>query len=270
VTENIPRQSADRRQLQQIIAGLTEGIILIDPDRSIVWANETALAIHGASTLAELGAMVEDYCKIFTLRYRNNHVLAPEQYPMERVLQGELFHDVIVEVTRATKEDVKWVHQVRSLILSDASDRLESLVLVLRDMTERFSAEERFERTFNANPAPAIICRLSDLRYVKVNHGFLEMTGYAREDVIGSSTYEIDVLEQAERKDAPFPRWRRCSNCRAAVRSSSSSLVNRSRSATRTACFSPSWTWSRARRRRTLCVRARSDSPRRFVSRPCR
>jgi PAS domain S-box-containing protein len=201
VTENIPRQSADRRQLQQIIAGLTEGVILIDPERTIVWANETALAIHGAETLADLGNTVDDYCKLFALRYRNRHVLAPAQYPMERVLQGEVFHDVIVEVTPARQDDARWVHQVRSLVLSDLNDRPESLVLVLRDVTEHIRAEERFERTFSANPAPAVICRLSDLRYVKVNQGFLEMTGYARDDVIGRSTYEIDVLEQAQRRD---------------------------------------------------------------------
>ena len=199
--ETIPRQTADRRQLQHIIAGLTEGIILVDPDRTIVWANEAALAIHGVNTLAELGSTADDYCKTFTLHYRNNHVLAPGQYPIERVLKGELFHDVIVEVTQTAQNDAKWVHQVRSLILNDTNNQPESLVLVLRDVTERVNAEERFERTFNANPAPAIICRLSDLRYVKVNQGFLEMTGYAREDVLGRSTYEIDVLEGAERKD---------------------------------------------------------------------
>lgn len=31
---------------------------------------------------------------------------------------------------------------------------------VVQDATERFIAEERFGKTFNANPAPALICRL--------------------------------------------------------------------------------------------------------------
>ncbi|WP_431268042.1 hypothetical protein [Dankookia sp. P2] len=47
--------------------------------------------------------------------------------------------------------------------------------MILSDETERYDAEERFERTFNANPAPAAILRLLDLRYVKVNAGFLEL-----------------------------------------------------------------------------------------------
>ena len=46
---------------------------------------------------------------------------------------------------------------------------------------------------FPANPAP-VICRLSDLRFVKLNEGFLELTGLKREDVLGRSVYEVDVL----------------------------------------------------------------------------
>ena len=48
------RPQVDRRQLQQIVAGLSEGIVLIDPDHSIVWANETTLTIHGVEQLHDL------------------------------------------------------------------------------------------------------------------------------------------------------------------------------------------------------------------------
>ena len=80
-------------------------------------------------------------------------------------------------------------------------------MLILHDATEWASAEQRFEKTFNANPAPAVICRLSDYRYVKVNVGFLEMTGYARDQVIGRSVYELDVLDQAERRELAWSAW---------------------------------------------------------------
>jgi PAS domain S-box-containing protein len=78
----------------------------------------------------------------------------------------------------------------------------------MNDVTDWASAEQRFEKTFNANPAPAVICRLSDLRYIKVNQGFVDMTGYARDQVIGASTYELDVLERAENKDLAKQRLR--------------------------------------------------------------
>jgi PAS domain S-box-containing protein len=191
----------DRRQLRQIIAGLTEGILLIDPDQSIVWANETALAIHGVEQLADLGADAVQYRKKFVLKYRNNHLLKAKQYPIERVLAGQLFRDVIVEVMRTDDDEFRRVHQVRSLILTNAAEVVESMVLVIQDVTDRYSAEERFEKAFGANPAPALICRLSDLRYIKVNQGFLDMTGYEREAVLDRSIYDLDVLERAENRE---------------------------------------------------------------------
>jgi PAS domain S-box-containing protein len=200
MNDAIPHQRADRRQLQQIIGGLTEGVLLLDPDRTIVWANEAALAMHGVTTREELGTDVDEYRERFILRYRNNHVLLEGDYPTDRVVAGEIFDGVTVEVTPAGDAEVRWVHAVHSLVLTDAGGEPECLVLVMRDATDQVSAEERFERAFGANPAPAIICRLADLRYVKVNRGFLEMTGYARDQVLGRSVYEIDVLEQAERK----------------------------------------------------------------------
>jgi PAS domain S-box-containing protein len=76
----------------------------------------------------------------------------------------------------------------------------------LNDETDRFEAEERFEATFAANPAPAAILRLSDHRFVKVNRGFLEMSGYEEHDVLGRSAYDVDVFEGAARRELAIER----------------------------------------------------------------
>jgi PAS domain S-box-containing protein len=195
------KPQVDRRQLQQIVAGLTEGVVLIDPDCSIAWANEPALAMHGVQQLKDLGADATQYRKNFILKYRNNHLLDAKQYPIDRVLAGQSLRDVVVEVTKRDDENFRRIHQIRSLLLTNSAGIVESMVLVIQDATDRFNAEERFERTFNANPAPAVICQLSDLRHVKVNQGFLDMTGYDRDSVIGRSLYEVDVLEQADNRE---------------------------------------------------------------------
>ena len=197
----------NRRQLQQIISGLSDGVILIEVDQTILWANQAALAMHGVSDVRQLGANAAEYAERFALRYRNNHPVAADNYPINRVAAGETFSDVVVEVrTEIDGEERYWVHRIRSMILTDRSGAPESLVLILSDATDWASAEQRFEKTFNANPAPAVICRLSDLRYIKVNQGFLEMTGYAREQVIGRSVYQLDVLEDADNKDLAIER----------------------------------------------------------------
>ena len=205
MADSIPRPQADRTQLQQIIAGLPEGVIIINPDQTIAWSNEAALAMHGVKSLEELGDTVSEFRSRFELRYRNSHKLPPGDYPMDRVVAGEAFSEVVVEVVCPGEEKHR-IQQIRSLVISDSHGQPDCLVLVMEDQTERFSAEERFERAFGANPAPAIITRLSDMRYVKVNEGFLEMTGYVREALIGRSMHEIDMLEGAEKRDLALDR----------------------------------------------------------------
>ena len=200
--------TTERRHLLEIIDGLVEGIILIDANRHIAWANDTALAMHGVSDLAELGGTAAGYRKHFALRGHNQRVLRAPQYPLDRALAGEIFTDVIVQVTRRAGEPAPRMHQVRSLVLADARGAPEGMVLVMLDVTERYSAEDRFERTFAANPAPALICRLSDLQYIKVNRGFLEMTGYACDEVIGRTLYQLDVLEDVRDRDDAIARLR--------------------------------------------------------------
>ncbi|WLI10201.1 MULTISPECIES: helix-turn-helix transcriptional regulator [Pseudomonas] len=208
MSQDILTTETNRRQLQQIIAGLSDGVILLELDQTILWANDAALAMHGVSRIGELGANAKEYAQRFALRYRNNHPVAPENYPISRVARGETFSDVLIELTPVENDERTWVHSVRSMVLADRAGEPESLVLIMNDVTEWASAEQRFEKIFNANPAPAVICRLSDLRYIKVNQGFLEMTGYARDQVIGASTYELDVLERAENKDLAKQRLR--------------------------------------------------------------
>lgn len=192
---------AHRQHLQHIIAGLSEGIIVLEPDGAVAWANASALALHAVTKPADLGGTPAGYRKRYALKYRNRHAVPPRQYPLDRLAAGQSFEDVLFELhARNNPGQVRYV-AARGLSLNGESGA-EYRVLILTDHTERFDAEQRFERTFAANPAPALICRLSDLRYVKVNAGFLEMTGYTREAVLGRSTYELDVLDGDPDKEA--------------------------------------------------------------------
>jgi PAS domain S-box-containing protein len=196
----------DRWPLEQIIAGLTEGVILVEPDQTITYANEAALEMHGVTNLNELGRTVDEYRKNFVLRQQSSHLLDHGHYPIDRVIAGEAFEDVVVIVAHKTNQDRDRTHRIRSLVITDHDGNPDCLVLIVHDVSGQIEAEHRFERAFAANPAPAAICRLTDLRLVKVNDGFLELTGYKREDVLGRTVYEIDVLQRAERRDLALER----------------------------------------------------------------
>ncbi len=200
------KPSRSYRQLQQIITGLTEGVILFDADGKIQWANEAALAMHGVRRIKDLGSKPSEYRRRYKLKYRNNRPVESTKYPLERTVAGETFDELTLRMRRIGRGPRQSYLVFRSLAISDDVGELDYHVLVIRDETERFEAEERFESAFNANPAPAIICRLSDRRYVKVNPGFLDMTGRARRDVIGVSLAKLDVLNDAEKRDLALER----------------------------------------------------------------
>ncbi|MGW9064370.1 PAS domain S-box protein [Achromobacter animicus] len=205
VTPNDAAPQAHRQHLQSIIAGLNEGIILLEADGSIAWANASALALHGAESMEDLGGTPAGFRKRYTLTYRNHHRVPARQYPLDRLAAGEEFEDLLLDLTRKDDDEFTRNLLARGVNLDDGGP-MPYRVLILHDQTAQINAEERFERAFSANPAPALICRLSDLRYVKVNQGFLEMTGYSRDAVLGKSAYEIDVLDGSDDKETAVAR----------------------------------------------------------------
>jgi len=187
--------------LYQLIADLSDGIVLLNPDGALRWANPAALEMHGVETFEELGSNVDAYRERFDLYYRNHHEVGEGRSPMERLLDGESFDDVILEVRPADTDSANRYHRVRGKMLM-REGRSDALALIIEDITELMSAEERFERSFNANPAPALICRLDNQRFIRVNQGFLDMTGLTAEEVVQRSIYEFDVFAHSPHRDS--------------------------------------------------------------------
>jgi PAS domain-containing protein len=95
------RDAAGPTHLQQIIAALTEGVIIVDPNGSLSWADETALRLHGVRSLKELGGTAGGFAERYQLAYRNAARLRPDEYPIQRLLKGETIDKALVEVSAA-------------------------------------------------------------------------------------------------------------------------------------------------------------------------
>lgn len=181
------------------MADLTAGVVLIDPSGVLIGANAAALRMHGVKRLEELGATADEYCRRFCLRYRNHHRLTAREYPMMRMLAGESFPDLVVEVAPIGTNEPRWTHAVHDVVMDEDGGEPDCLALVIQDVSERYDAEARFEAMFQANPAPALILRLSDQRFIRVNAGFAELCGCPRDAVEGHHLRDLDILAKAER-----------------------------------------------------------------------
>lgn len=189
------------RHLEQLIDGLTAGVILIDLSGTIIWCNDAALGMHGIENAQELGGTADEYVKRFALTLPSGHRLTSREYPVMRVLAGENFPDLIVRVAAVGADEPRWTHHVRDVVMTGDDDEPDCLALVIQDLSEQTEAEARFEAMFQANPAPALILRLGDQRFVRANRGFMEMSGHTRTGIIGRSLYEFNILNEAERLD---------------------------------------------------------------------
>ena len=53
--------------------------------------------------------------------------------------------------------------------------------------------EDRFRAAFQASPDAVCLIRIEDHRLIDINHSFSALTGYSREEVLGTSTGEINI-----------------------------------------------------------------------------
>lgn len=66
--------------------------------------------------------------------------------------------------------------------------------------TRRRQAEEKFVKSFRANPQPMSLTRLADGLYLDVNDSFVAMSGYTRAEVIGHTSTELKIWQTPEHR----------------------------------------------------------------------
>ncbi|MDR3542732.1 MAG: PAS domain S-box protein [Desulfosporosinus sp.] len=95
-----------------------------------------------------------------------------------------------------------WVEVKMGLVKIDGSDRL---LVTVRDITNRKQAEnalmdseERFSKAFRSSPASMVITDIDSGLFIDANERWLQMTGYSRDEILGRTTFELEVWKDIE------------------------------------------------------------------------
>ncbi|MEE8041787.1 MAG: PAS domain S-box protein [Pseudomonadales bacterium] len=86
---------------------------------------------------------------------------------------------------------------------------LSKVFVIIEDVTERYRAErerrfseDKFTQVFQSSPDGVIVASLPDGEILEVNETFCEVTGYARDEVIGKTAQELNLWVHDEDRDA--------------------------------------------------------------------
>jgi PAS domain S-box-containing protein len=134
---------ASRDQLAAILSGVAEGIMAQDRTGQIVYANDMAARLCGfPDARAFLQASVPEVVRRFEIFDEHGQPVPRQDLPAQRMLRGEPARETILRfrLTGAHEED-RW-SVVQATPLRDASGRVEQVISIFRDFTERKRAED--------------------------------------------------------------------------------------------------------------------------------
>jgi PAS domain S-box-containing protein len=195
------KQSEER--YRSLMTNLEAGIVVHAPDTSIIMNNLRASELLGLSEDQMKGRVAVDPDWKFI--HPDGIPLQLDEYPVNRVkASGEAFNNMIIGVVQPTGNTLVWL-TVNGIPAFNLRGEISEIVISFIDITNRRQAEEdimesntKFRAIFENNSA-AISIISPDTTLVMVNDEYCKMSGYTREEVIGTSWTRQIPPEDLER-----------------------------------------------------------------------
>jgi PAS domain S-box-containing protein len=192
VNEALQRELTERRQIQEtlqrqsatlklVLDCIVDAVVVADREAKVILCNPAAERIFG-STL--VGSTADERAAMINVLPRDAHAaLRADELPLSRAVRGDHVDSEEVLIQRAGQHPKNWAN-VAGGPLRDEEGHAHGGVIVLRDITERKLAEEKFRGLLEAAP-DAIVIVEENGRIVLINVQAERMFGYARAELIG-------------------------------------------------------------------------------------
>jgi PAS domain S-box-containing protein len=204
------------------LQSIGDAVVATDTDAHITRMNAVAERLTGWSAALAHGKHIAEVFKIV-----HQHTREPARIPVTEVLQtGETRalanHTVLIArdgTERPIADSASPIH--------DAAGSLQGVVLVFRDVTAEYAAEQvihnqteqleqrvaertaqlaesevRYRTAFMTSPEPIVLTSLPEGRYLEINDGFERTFGWPRAEVIGKTSTELGIWKNPEHRAA--------------------------------------------------------------------
>jgi PAS domain S-box-containing protein len=142
-------QERHSAQLQAILDHLTEGLVVADLDANLFHWNPAAVSMHGFSDGQGYKLKLVEFADIFELSTEEDGILPLNQWPLARILRGEILHQWEVRIRRHGT-DWQRTFSYGGTLARNTEGKPVLAIVTISDITERKKAEEHI-RELNEN-----------------------------------------------------------------------------------------------------------------------
>ncbi len=193
-------------QLQSVFENISLGLVIVDPETQHLYWNRAAQSMHGFTGSEDANHNLQEVSRIFELSTLDGTLVPPMDWPIHRLLRGELIGEVRLRVRRVQSDWMRVFHFTGARI--QYANNKPLAFLTVNDVTEQRAAEEakmRLAAIVNSSD-DAVVGTNLDGRVSDWNHGAERLFGYSASEVLGRSLADIfagDTLNADQ--DAPRP-----------------------------------------------------------------
>jgi PAS domain S-box-containing protein len=187
--ERVLRESEER--FRELFESSPDAIFVETLDGVVLDVNPAACRLHNATRDWLVG---RDLSELVPPEYREQ-----ARADFEHLAHGELR---LLESRSFTADGLVVPVEVRTDRITYAGQ--EAVLLHVRDVTEREEAEralreseERFAKAFRSAPVAMTISTFSENRFLDVNVSYCTLTGYTRDELLGRTSTELDIMLDA-------------------------------------------------------------------------
>lgn len=133
-------------RLEAVYQAIADGVVVFDEHGQAIMVNQAEAKLCGYDTPEELLQGLDYFQRVYELRRLDGSVLSVEEWPVSRVMSGEVISGLVLD-TRRLDTGQRWIIEFSGRPVRDEHGHQSMSVIISRDVTVEYTARESLARS---------------------------------------------------------------------------------------------------------------------------